>query len=133
MKLLFFRSLWGIPISFKESSDQKCYWDQVLSFVKESGFDGIEASLGDLGALTSPSPDAVIPPRFDPLLLEKYSLKIIIGIYTCWQDYEPEEWDFDRATVDSTLDRYRKQLQVALDLFSKSNIFKINVHSGCGE
>lgn len=143
MKLVFFRSLWGIPIhtdSSSSSSPPDLYWDSILSLVQKSGFDGIEASLGDLGLLLNSNHVDMqmrIPPPFNPLLLHKYSLKIILGIYTCWQDYEEDnDDDFQGATLESTLKTYKSQLEIVRAIFntntnSASSVFRINVHSGC--
>ncbi|KAJ3396678.1 hypothetical protein HDU92_002304 [Lobulomyces angularis] len=109
MSLLVFRSLWGI-IDENNAND----WDTTLKSLKEKGFDGIEASLGDIGGDHETFQKA----------MKKYDMKLILGIYSSWQDYSDNGWK--NVSVEGHLIEWKRQLDLAATL----NTFHINSHSG---
>jgi len=109
MKLLCFRSLWGL-----ENEN----WETLFKELVDHGYDGIEASLGDIKY----NAKTVEHERFFHLL-KLYNLKYICGVYTSWIDYDN---DWEDKPVDQHLKLYREQLTIAKSL----SPFHINAHSG---
>ncbi|KAG6622251.1 sugar phosphate isomerase/epimerase [Phytophthora cinnamomi] len=121
-----FRSLWGSPSALKLASASTAgsasgsYASQLLAHIRRQGFDGIEASLGDLEALGGA--DAVLP------LLAENDLELIVGVYSGWVDYESQNLHQQFEGVESHVKRFREQLE-AVASFSQRPV-RINAHSG---
>ncbi|KAG7384612.1 hypothetical protein PHYPSEUDO_002426 [Phytophthora pseudosyringae] len=121
-----FRSLWGSPSALKLAADSAAdstsgsYASQLLAHVRRQGFDGVEASLGDLAALGGP--DIVLP-----LLAEK-ELELIVGVYSGWADYEPQKVHEQFEGVETHVQRFREQLETVSRL--RQRPVHINAHSG---
>ncbi|OWY99058.1 hypothetical protein PHMEG_00030010, partial [Phytophthora megakarya] len=121
-----FRSLWGSPSALKLASDSTVgstsgsYASQLLLHIKRQGFDGIEASLGDLEALGGVN--LVLP------LLEENELQLIVGIYSGWVDYESQNLHQQFEGVESHVHRFRQQLET-VSSFNQRPVH-INAHSG---
>jgi len=108
-----FRSLWGLsPISD---------WNATIKSLAAEGFNGIEASLGDLqfGALQSNIFEfqSIIKPALD-----KYGMKLIVGVYSSYQDYEV--WE------NKSLEEHVSQMKHQLDIASQLAPVHVNCHSG---
>jgi len=84
----------------------------------EKGYDGIEASLGDIKFNVKTGEHE----RFFKLL-NLHKLKYICGVYTSWIDYEN---DWEDKPIEQHLKLYREQLLIAKSL----NPHHINSHSG---
>ncbi|KAE8884695.1 hypothetical protein PF005_g16802 [Phytophthora fragariae] len=118
-----FRSLWGSPSALQlatANSTSGSYASQLFAHIKRQGFDGIEASLGDLAALGGV--DAVLP------LLEENELELIVGVYSGWVDYEPQNLHQQFEGVENHVKRFREQLETVAS-FSRRPV-RINAHSG---
>ncbi|KAJ3227984.1 hypothetical protein HK099_007853 [Clydaea vesicula] len=105
MSLLVFRSLWGI-IDENNAND----WDTTLKSLKEKGFDGVRDIGGDHETFQK--------------AMKKYDMKLILGIYSSWQDYSDNGWK--NVSVEGHLIEWKRQLDLAATL----NTFHINSHSG---
>ena len=112
MKLHQYRSLWGL-----ENQD----WEATFLMLKEQGFQGIEASLGDIKYKLDNGARFVS-------LLQAHDLKWICGVYTGWDDYEGP---WQRKSVAEHLEQYEKQLQAAFSL--PVTPIHVNVHSGADD
>ncbi|KAJ3120770.1 hypothetical protein HK098_004250 [Nowakowskiella sp. JEL0407] len=106
MSMRIYRSVWGFQVPPPS-------WSDLLSLLKSQGFDGVEASLGDIG------PDIQ---SFQNALQSK-SLELILGVYTSWQDYEGP---FQHANLDSHLNILKYQLTAAKSISPQW----INIHAG---
>ncbi|KAG3200388.1 hypothetical protein PC128_g4630 [Phytophthora cactorum] len=120
-----FRSLWGSPTALKLASDNTAgstgsYASQLLAHISRQGFNGIEASLGDLEALGGT--DVVLP------LLAENELELIVGVYSGWVDYEPQNLHQQFEGVETHVSRFREQLET-VSSFSQRPVH-INAHSG---
>lgn len=118
-----FRSLWGSPSALQlatANSSSGSYASQLFAHIKRQGFDGIEASLGDLEALGGA--DAVLP------MLEENELELIVGVYSGWVDYEPQNLHQQFEGVENHVTRFREQLETVAS-FSRRPV-RINAHSG---
>ncbi|GMF20036.1 unnamed protein product [Phytophthora lilii] len=121
-----FRSLWGSPSALKLASSSTAgspsgsYASQLLAHIRRQGFDGIEASLGDLEALGGT--DVVLP------LLAENELELIVGVYSGWVDYEPQNLHQQFEGVESHVKRFHQQLETVCS-FSQRPV-RINAHSG---
>jgi sugar phosphate isomerase/epimerase len=104
MKLIVFRSLWGVP-------DEP--WSVLFPKLKRLGYGGIECSLGDIGDRGE---------EFRALIKE-YDMEFICGVYTSWQDYEGH---WENKSVKEHLQTYHEQLELA----KQFRPMHINVHSG---
>lgn len=71
-----FRSLWGMPNLVQHSIDAQ------ITYLIRHGFDGVEASLRDLGY---PDMNCL---REWKIALDNENLAIIVGVYSNWIDYE---------------------------------------------
>eukprot|EP00455_Lapot_gusevi_P016722 TRINITY_DN1869_c0_g1_i12.p1 TRINITY_DN1869_c0_g1~~TRINITY_DN1869_c0_g1_i12.p1 ORF type:complete len:298 (-),score=74.69 TRINITY_DN1869_c0_g1_i12:11-904(-) len=111
-RTLAFRSLWGCELF---STNIKT----LASELKRLGYVGIEASLGDLGALAKDRTKLNLYQN----TLKEHDLKLICGVYTSWQDYEGQP---EYKSVKEQLQQYREQLKLASSL----EPHHVNVHSG---
>jgi hypothetical protein len=119
--LTCFRSLWGSPSALKLASNSTgSYASQLLAHIRRQGFDGIEASLGDLEALGGA--DEVLP------LLQENELELVMGVYSGWVDYEPQNLHQQFEGVESHVNRLRGQLEAACSFTQRP--VRINAHSG---
>ncbi|KAL3147221.1 hypothetical protein ABBQ32_002717 [Trebouxia sp. C0010 RCD-2024] len=107
-----FRSLWGL-----ESKTQS--WAGLFARIKSQGFDGVEASLADIGWYHD---------RGQSFLrhLRSSHLSYILGLYTDWDDYEGSPTRHTHAQHAAQL---QDQLGCALTLKSPAPIH-INIHGG---
>jgi hypothetical protein len=109
-----FRSLWGAPSAKRlglasTERDQVAYADALFARIAAQGFDGVEASLGDLAQLGS----AVVVND----LLAKHELQLIVGVYSGWVDYEDRHIGQQFESVKSHVERYKRQLVTASEAF----------------
>jgi hypothetical protein len=109
-QIKIFRSLWGVEEPFSQS---------LLVKLKDQGFSGVEASLGDLNLLSSNSSITAVNQS-----LSSTDMLLIVGVYSHWQDYEEGEWT--NESVDVHVARICSQLTLAASL----NPVHINCHSG---
>ncbi|KAI9344833.1 xylose isomerase-like protein [Zopfochytrium polystomum] len=112
MQIQMFRSLWGLRV------DGSATLADRLAELRRDGFDGVEASLADIGfpSSTSTFMDAIAAS----------GLAWICGVYSGWDDYAPDQWK--RQTVAQHLAQYRKQLEITTQLPTRP--IHINSHSG---
>lgn len=117
-----FRSLWGSPSALKlaANSTATSYAAQLLAHIRRQGFNGIEASLGDLEALGGIN--VVLP------LLAENDLELIVGVYSGWVDYEPQNLHQQFERVETHVNRFQQQLET-VSSFTQRPV-RINVHSG---
>mmetsp|Transcript_39045 Transcript_39045/g.76318 ORF Transcript_39045/g.76318 Transcript_39045/m.76318 type:complete len:284 (+) Transcript_39045:262-1113(+) len=105
-----FRSVWGLP----EVRGVK----QVVAALQRGGFQGVEASLGDVDAIEGKENRG----QWRDALAEA-GLLHVAGLYTSWQDYEGA---WEDLAVSEHLGRWREQLEQAKEL----SPWHINAHSG---
>ncbi|KAF4149555.1 putative xylose isomerase-like protein [Phytophthora infestans] len=120
-----FRSLWGSPTALKLASDSTAgstgsYAQHLLAHIRRQGFDGIEASLGDLKALGGT--DVVLP------LLAENKLELIVGVYSGWVDYEPQNLSQQFEGVEAHVKRFREQLETVSSFSQRPREFLSRVH-----
>ncbi|KAG7399097.1 hypothetical protein PHYBOEH_009675 [Phytophthora boehmeriae] len=119
-----FRSLWGTPSASKlaaiNGSTTSTYASQLLAHIRGQGYDGIEASLGDLEALGGAP--AVMP------LLAANDLDLIVGVYSGWVDYEPQNLHQQFEGVQAHVNRLREELETVCRFDRRP--LRINAHSG---
>ncbi|EGZ10953.1 hypothetical protein PHYSODRAFT_521052 [Phytophthora sojae] len=121
-----FRSLWGSPSALKLASASTAgstsgsYASQLLAHIRRQGFDGIEASLGDLEALGGA--DAVLP------LLAENELELIVGVYSGWVDYEPQNLHQQFEGVETHVQRFREQLETVASFTQRPREFLSRAH-----
>jgi sugar phosphate isomerase/epimerase len=115
MQISLFRSLWGV-----KSSE----WEIQFPRLKQSGINGIEASLADVGATVGATVGADSGERF-VRLIKKFEMSWICGLYSGWIDYlgEPES-----KNVEEHLECLEQQLKSLLSLPIKP--IHINIHAG---
>ena len=89
MALRVFRSLWGCEAQVPALRGAQCVADK-LAILKGLGYDGVEASLPDIGATVAERND------FGHALREQ-EMGLILGLYSSWQDYE--DWSDLHAPV----------------------------------
>ncbi|DAZ95407.1 TPA: hypothetical protein N0F65_006297 [Lagenidium giganteum] len=137
-ELLRFRSLWGTPsraqllhetakaavTSASQAEETRRYGARLIEHVASQGYNGIEASLDDLNAIGGSS--------FVKEQLAKHNLKLIVGVYSGWVDYEAHNLHQQWEGVQAHLNRLRKQLElVRKDFDGDAKPMWINAHSGC--
>lgn len=107
-----FRSLWGL-----ESHTQS--WAGLFASIKSQGFDGVEASLADIGWYDD---------RGQTFLrhLRSSQLSYILGLYSDWDDYEGSP---TRHTYAQHAAQLQNQLACALALKSPAPVH-VNIHGG---
>ena len=93
MKLNVFRNLWGIS-----SSTNK--WKTILPNLKNLGYDGVEVSLSDISSYGGIDEflSAQNSLESNDLSCSKEKMKLIIGVYTGWIDYEGT-WDEGNRSI----------------------------------
>lgn len=121
MGLQVFRSLWGceshVPYSSLATIGER------LALLKTTGYDGVEASLADLGSSTAERRGVV-------QALRDTGLQLIVGAYSSWVDYDATDWRDLHTGVDGQLHTLEAQLQQIESLGAEGVLQKINVHSG---
>ncbi|KAF4323805.1 hypothetical protein BBO99_00000982 [Phytophthora kernoviae] len=119
-----FRSLWGTPaasqLAANNGSATSTYACQLLAHIRRQGYDGIEASLGDLESLGGAH--VVLP------LLAANDLDLIVGVYSGWVDYEPQNMHQQFEGVKAHVKRLREELETVCRFDHRP--IRINVHSG---
>ena len=83
--LALFRSLWGCNAHAPFRACRSAAERMVL--LRDAGFDGVEASLADLGSCAAERRDTVGAVR-------SAGLELIVGVYASWDDYDdaPGGW-----------------------------------------
>jgi len=120
MALRVFRSLWGCEAQVPALRGAQCVADK-LAILKGLGYNGVEASLPDIGATTQQRND------FGHALREQ-EMGLILGLYSSWQDYE--DWSDLHAPVATQASRMRSQLEETAELELQGVLVHINAHSG---
>lgn len=116
-----FRSLWGTPAaSTLAGTAAESYAARLVAHIRRQGFDGIEASLGDLEALGGAS--TVLP------LLAANGLELIVGVYSGWVDYEDRNLHQQFEGVAAHVARLQRELETVCSFDQRP--VRINVHSG---
>ena len=110
-----FRSLWGL-----ESQSHGKSWANLLAHIKSQGFDGVEASLADVGWYQDRG-------RAFLRHLRDHQLSYILGLYSDWDDYEGSPPA--RHTSQQHSAQLQDQLCSVLALRSPAPVH-INVHGG---
>lgn len=110
-----FRSLWGL-----QSQSHKKSWADLFESIRSQGFDGVEASLADIGWYQD---------RGQAFLrhLQDSQLKYILGLYSDWDDYEGSP--HARHTFEQHSAQLQHQICSAVALTSPAPVH-INVHGG---
>lgn len=110
-----FRSLWGL-----ESQSHGKSWANLFAYIRSQGFDGVEASLADIGWYRD---------RGQTFLrhLRDHQLSYILGLYSDWDDYEGSPQA--RHTLQQHSAQLQDQLRSVLALRSPAPVH-INVHGG---
>jgi hypothetical protein len=119
--LKLFRSLWGCEAHQGFASLRGA--GAQLALLKESGYDGIEASLNDLGSCKAERRDMISA-------LRGADLKLIVGAYSSWTDYDEVNWRDLHSGVDAQLSRFEAQLGEIDDLGAADVLQRVNTHSG---
>ncbi|OQR95346.1 hypothetical protein THRCLA_07958 [Thraustotheca clavata] len=112
MKLQVFRHLWGI----NPSKDIKTNL-RVVKVLKELGYAGVEASLS---AIQAHGGSAFLQELID------HDMKLIVGIYSGWTDYEPNAWE--NKSVSAHLKQFEDEINQAHELLLKPVM--LNAHAG---
>ena len=115
MSTKLFRSLWGL-----ESQSHGKTWADLFAHVRTQGFDGVEASLADIGWYQD---------RGQSFLrnLRDHQLSYIVGLYSDWDDYEGSPQA--RHTLEQHSAQLQDQLCSVLALRSPAPVH-INIHGG---
>ena len=110
-----FRSLWGLESQYHDHS-----WASLFASIRSQGFDGVEASLADIGWYQD---------RGQSFLrhLRESQLSYILGLYSDWDDYEG--CPTARHTLEQHSAQLQDQLRFTLALTSPAPVH-INVHGG---
>jgi hypothetical protein len=120
-KLQLFRSLWGCdahaPFRALSNAGDK------LALLRSAGYEGIEASLADLGSCREERRDMVEA-------LREANMGLIVGAYSSWTDYDESNWRDLHSGVDEQLSRFELQLREVDELNADSLLHRVNVHSG---
>ena len=123
--LALFRSLWGCnahaPFRACRSAAER------MLLLRGAGYDGVEASLADLGACTAERRDSVAA-------LRGAGLELIVGVYASWGDYDdaPGGWSDLHGGAAAQLERFEAQLcEVAALGAAEGRVLRhVNAHSG---
>lgn len=127
-QLQCFRSLWGTPsasqLGVATGEKAHVFGRKLLQHIRSQGYDGIEASLSDL--------DAIGGLQSVRQLLDEHELKLIVGVYSGWTDYEDANLSQQFDSVVTHLERYRQQLEQIYTALphAKDQPVWINAHSG---
>ncbi|TYZ57429.1 hypothetical protein PybrP1_006145 [[Pythium] brassicae (nom. inval.)] len=120
-----FRSLWGTPSARQLGVDAPhAYAAALFRHVRAQGYDGVEASVADLEALGGLATARA--------LLAEHDLRLIVGVYSGWGDYEPAGLAEQFDSVDAHAARLRSQLENVCTAFpdAADRPVRINAHSG---
>ncbi|OQR94865.1 hypothetical protein ACHHYP_00879 [Achlya hypogyna] len=112
MKLDVFRHLWGIAPSKDVKTNLR-----VVQVLKHLGYSGIEASLSAIHAHGGPA-------FLDELAA--HDMKLIVGIYSGWTDYEPGTWE-DKS-VQAHIAQFEDEIRQAHALSLRPTL--LNAHAG---
>ena len=123
MRVQLYRSLWGINVGGPRISSSKQpkfnSYSEVLSYLVNAGYTGIEASLADLGR--TPSERLAFSHK-----VHDAGLKLIVGVYSSWCDYNDNtRYDLHSPPLVQA-HRIRNEIIEATNLGAT----KINAHSG---
>uniref|UniRef100_A0A0G4IF57 Xylose isomerase-like TIM barrel domain-containing protein n=1 Tax=Chromera velia CCMP2878 TaxID=1169474 RepID=A0A0G4IF57_9ALVE len=124
MDLRVFRSLWGCEDEFdglrsSDKSGDKCAAaTKLFGRLRDAGFAGVEASLGDVQAYTESETEFV-------KVKEQAKVDLIAGVYTSWHDYEGP-WNAGLVSKEAQLQELESQLQRV----KKLQPVHVNVHAG---
>mmetsp|Transcript_41834 Transcript_41834/g.89262 ORF Transcript_41834/g.89262 Transcript_41834/m.89262 type:complete len:326 (-) Transcript_41834:302-1279(-) len=118
MRLQLFRSSWGLgQLTASHSS-------RVLHAVRDAGFEGIEASLQDIGRSTDERAALCGAVRDE-------GLKLILSAYSSWPNYEGP---FEHLTRTEHAERLNRDFAEVAELCARSGplqpVVMINAHSG---
>lgn len=108
-----FRSLWGLE-------SQSRSWRDLFANIRSQGFDGVEASLADIGWYQDRG-------RSFLTHLRDSQLSYVLGLYSDWDDYEGSP--ATRHTYAQHAAQLQDQLGCALALESPAPVH-INIHGG---
>lgn len=123
-----FRSLWGTPSAQQLGVDAAlkphAYAAALFRHVRAQGYDGVEASVADLEAL-----GGLATARS---LLAEHGLRVIVGVYSGWSDYEPAGLSQLFDSVQAHVDRLHTQLERVCTAFpdAADRPVRLNAHSG---
>jgi len=120
-RLSLFRSLWGC--NEHRPFLELCGPSEKFGFLKSLGFDGIEASLDDLGRCRKERQAAVAA-------LREHDLKLITGVYSSWKDYDEHDWRDLHGSIAVQLSCLEAELREVEELGASGVIQHVNVHSG---
>ena len=114
MRLLLFRSAWGLNLRADAA--------RVCASVRAAGFDGIEASLADIGGSQADR-------RAFGRAAEAEGLELILSAYSSWANYEGA---CETRPVPSHVATMLKELESLADLNSSLSLplRLVNAHSG---
>lgn len=115
-RLAVFRSLWGAEVAASSHAERA-----VL--IRNAGYDGVEASLSDLGASEAERVEHVEA-------LREADLELIVGIYSSWGDYDESNWGDLHDCADAQVARFEAQLGEVKALRAGDALRHINAHSG---
>ena len=117
MRLRVLRSAWGLT---GLRSDPR----RALAGVREAGFDGIEASLSDIGSTSEERRNFVAAAQAE-------DLSLILSAYSSWPNYEG---DFESIPLDAHLSNLTADFRAIAALHTAlpagSPIIGVNAHSG---
>ena len=116
-RLLRLRSAWGLPNL--ASGDRR----RIFSKLRESGWDGVEASLADIGATVAARRECIDAARSE-------SMNLVLSAYSSWHNYEGP---FDASlSVQGHAAAFDSELQQIAELHTAapSPIIHVNAHSG---
>lgn len=125
MALKCFRALWGAPTAQQLGVAQLpplAAAAAQLRHIRAQGYDGVEASVADLRALGGGDLGAARQ------LLAAHELRVVVGVYSGWTDYEPAGLADQFDGVQAHVTRLRQQLECVRDAFPDA--VRINAHSG---
>mmetsp|Transcript_16187 Transcript_16187/g.54508 ORF Transcript_16187/g.54508 Transcript_16187/m.54508 type:complete len:331 (+) Transcript_16187:152-1144(+) len=120
MRLLVLRSAWGLR-GLRDAPAR------TLAGLRSAGFDGLEASLEDLGASAEARAEAVRAARDE-------GLSLIISAYSSWANYEGPATEQLLSTPSAHLDRLTRELEAIAEASVAagplSPVLRVNAHSG---
>lgn len=120
MRLLVLRSAWGLR-GLRDAPAR------TLAGLRSAGFDGLEASLEDLGASAEARAEAVRVARDE-------GLSLIISAYSSWANYEGPATEQLLSPPSAHLDRLTRELEAIAEASVAagplSPVLRVNAHSG---
>ena len=118
MRLLRLRSAWGL--AGLRSGDRQ----RTFAAVRAAGFDGVEASLGDIGG-------SIAERRACLRAAQAEDQALVLSAYSSWQSYEGA---FEVLPLSEHIDRMRAELddiaELCTSLVGPSPVWRVNAHSG---